>query len=295
MVEVKQIQTFNYENDYKNNIQLQFSDDQKFNAFIQMLCDYVNEFQETLKNYGNLFNLNNTNTYTFVLNTIGQILGLPPMGYFGDITPEQYKILISGQQAKNSYNGTNASLISLLNTLLPQYKWTIEDTGDMVIKVFLTPQTPDYTTTAKVIESETITGIQVINNSYAILIGATQSGTSYFAYYGNSTWQPVIARINYETGQISWLYSTNPTLYTTDELGIELQGEPTHDDKISLNVQVQDIDPFISQIFQEGYLTPKPAGVGIEYDVLTYTYFAWNGGSTTTKPQTSGWNQGTWL
>lgn len=295
MVEVKQIQTFNYENDYKNNIQLQFSDDQKFNAFIQMLCDYVNEFQETLKNYGNLFNLNNTNTYTFVLNTIGQILGLPPMGYFGDITPEQYKILISGQQAKNSYNGTNASLISLLNSLLPQYKWTIEDTGDMIIKVFLTPQTPDYTTTAKVVESDTITGIQAINNSYAILIGATQSGTSYFAYFGNNTWEPVIARINYETGQISWLYNTNPTLYTTEELGIELQGEPTHDDKISLKIQVQDIDPFISQIFQEGYLTPKPAGVGLEYDILTYTYFAWNGGSTTTQPQTSGWNEGSWL
>ena len=293
MVEVKQIKTFTYDDDYKNNIQLQFLDDQKFNAFIQTLCNYSNEYQETLKQYGNLFNLNNSVTQDFIINIIGQTLGLPPMGYFGDITIDQYKILIRGQQIKNSYNGTNQSLLNLLNTLLPQYGWVIEDTGDMVLKVYLNPKdTIFFNLTTNIVESSTITSISVDKNKLQKFLNINKNKTYYLMYMAtDGLW----TQCNVQSTTGEWL-PTYPPTFNADEAGVTFDGEPQNGDRITLYVSdIADIDPFVEKIFNEGWLTPKPAGVSLDYEILTYTYFAWNGGSSETTPKTSGWNEGTWL
>lgn len=293
MVEVKQIKTFTYDDDYKNNIQLQFLDDQKFNAFIQMLCNYSNEYQETLKQYGNLFNLNNSVTQDFIINIIGQTLGLPPIGYFGNITIDQYMILIRGQQIKNSYNGTNQSMLDLLNTLLPQYGWVIEDTGDMILKVYLNPlDTIFFNATPTIVESSTITKINIDKQKLKTFLNINRNRTYRLMYFEeDGLW----TQCNVQSTTGAWL-PTYPPTFNADEAGVTFEGEPQNGDRISIYISdIANIDPFVEKIFNEGWLTPKPAGVGFEHDILTQRYFAWDISDETTTPQTGGWDEGVWL
>ena len=145
---MKEIQVPTFESDYRDNIQLQFNDDQKFVELVQTLCEYGIEYQETLAALSNAYKLDPsqftevTDQNTFILNSIGQFLNLPPMEYFDfPSTPYQYYIrVIQGQQAKNAYDGTNQSLINVLNTTFAgQYQFILEDTGKMSLKVYLVP------------------------------------------------------------------------------------------------------------------------------------------------------------
>lgn len=283
---IKEIKTFDYQDDYVNNIQIQFMDDAKFNAFINMLSTYANEYQETLVEYGKLFNLNNVDTYPYILNSIGYILGLPPMGYFGDISTEQYKILIRGQQIKNSYNGTNASLLQILNTLLPQYGWIVEDTGDMALTIYLNPLASPYPSTS-ITQTDTSAQITINNEIFFSQpgISSTNEKTYRFSYLSNvNRWDMM-----YVNADGTAMVSMDINL---DDYGITYVGTPAN---FSVDVVLLAIDPFIEQVFKEGWLTPKPAGVSLEYEILNETYFAWNETSSTTTPQTSGWNEGVWL
>ena len=148
MFEVKDIQVGTYDNYYKRNIQLQFLGDGKFAEFMQALCSSGSDYQQVLSNYSKIFNveslLEEPNNY--ILNSIGGLLGLPPIQYFSfivdgerqGITAQEYIMLIKGQQLKNNWDGTNEGIIAGVNTLFPEYEWGVADNGDMSISIFMT-------------------------------------------------------------------------------------------------------------------------------------------------------------
>lgn len=144
MFEVKNINVKDFNSKYRNNIQLQFNADQKFVSFMESLANYGVEYMQTLKTLATQFNLNNPELInnTYLLNTIGYMLNLPPITSFPNITPEDYILLIKGQQAKNLYNGTNKSILDILNQIFEgKFRFFLEDKGNMEITIFLIPIT----------------------------------------------------------------------------------------------------------------------------------------------------------
>ena len=148
MFEIKDIQVGTYENYYKRNIQLQFLGDSKFIEFMQELCTSGSDYQQTMANYSNLFNMSTQveNPNESVLNAIGGLLGLPPIQYFG-VATQYYINLIKGQQLKNTWNGTNEGILSGLNLLFPEYEWGVVDNGDMSINIFMTQKETPFDAT----------------------------------------------------------------------------------------------------------------------------------------------------
>lgn len=148
MFTVKDIIVGTYENYYKRNIQLQFLGDSKFVQFMHELCEAGSDYQQTLADYSSTFNINAQleSPNKHILNSIGGLLGLPPMEYFSfvvdgerqGISISDYINLIKGQQLKNTWDGTNEGILSGLNLLFPEYEWGVVDNGDMSINIFIT-------------------------------------------------------------------------------------------------------------------------------------------------------------
>lgn len=197
-MEIKSIIAGTYENDYNGNIQMQFNSDNKFTAFMEMLSNYGTEYQNSLIKFGDLYNLNNEEllSNTYVLNSIGYVLNLPPLSSFPNITAEQYLFIVKGQLVKNQWDGTNAGMLSILQEIFPEFQFILEDTGIMQIKISLIPLTT--------------------------------------------------------------------------------------------------IDSVTQQLFEDGYFTPKPAGVSVELSVADNIYFAWNVDYQEGPPQLGKWGVGVW-
>lgn len=153
MITLKNLYVSNFEKDYRKNIQLQFNDDERFINFISSICQVGIDFQDVLKGLSEGFQLTPglfdtiTPENTFILNSIGSLLNIPPMDYFNDYMNEGsydiYLLILNGQIAKNNYDGTNIGLINTLNRIFPQYKFVLEDTGEMSIKIYLVSLTEE--------------------------------------------------------------------------------------------------------------------------------------------------------
>ena len=144
MFKIKDIIVGTYENFYKQNIQMQFLNDTKFTTFMQFLCTSGSDYQNVLKDFSTRFNLDTQKTEPskFILNSIGALLGLPPVEYFSvngseALGLEYYIMLIKGQQLKNTWDGTNMGIIENLNVLFPDYDWSVKDDGTMSIEINL--------------------------------------------------------------------------------------------------------------------------------------------------------------
>lgn len=145
MFKVKEIKVGTYDEFYKKNIQLQFLNDEKFTEFMKYLSTSSTNYQQVLKDYCEQFNLDTQQTEPSraVLNSIGGLLGLPPIEYFSveidnvqtEITEQDYIMLIKGQQLKNTWDGTNQGIVNSLSVLFPEYNWSIYDTGVMNITI----------------------------------------------------------------------------------------------------------------------------------------------------------------
>lgn len=144
MFEVKNIESPTFENKYRKNIQLQFNGNTPNFELIKTLSTMGVEYMQILSTLTSQFNTNNPELLNniYLLNTIGYMLNLPPITSFPNITSEEYLLLIKGQQAKKLYDGTNKSLIDILNTIFAgKFRFFIEDKGKMEITIFLIPIT----------------------------------------------------------------------------------------------------------------------------------------------------------
>ena len=163
MFKVKDIQIGTYENYYKRNIQLQFLNDEKFVDFMKFLCESGSSYQNKLKSYSGNYNIETLRLQIIaaiiaggtipqyirtILNSIGDLLGLPPIEYFSveiDGTPTpiselDYISLIKGQQLKNTWDGTNKGIVDNLSALFPSYEWAVYDDGTMNITIYIKGQ-----------------------------------------------------------------------------------------------------------------------------------------------------------
>lgn len=200
MFNVKNIKTGTFADNYQSNIQLQFNGDANFVAFMQTLANEGIDYQNKLVEFGNLFNLNNPDIVNqpFVLDAIGYILGIPPISAFPTLTASDYLLIIKGKQAQNLYDGTNISMLNLLNSLFEgKFRFFIQDTGNMSISIFLIPITT--------------------------------------------------------------------------------------------------ISPTEQQLFEDGYFTPKPAGVSVNLTVADKAFFSWDNDYVAGPPQLAGWETGVWV
>lgn len=163
MFKVKEIKVGTYDNYYKRDIQLQFLNDSKLTEYLQFICESGSNYQNTLKNYSGNYNIENIRLQIIaiiiaggtipksirtILNTIGGLLGLPPIEYFlldidGTPTPISeldYISIIKGQQLKNTWDGTNKGILDNLRTLFPSYEWDLMDDGTMNVSVYIKGQ-----------------------------------------------------------------------------------------------------------------------------------------------------------
>lgn len=230
---------------YRKNIQLQFNDDTNFIDFMQSICNYGIEYQQTLINFNYLMNFFKQDTYPplnfvnpqnkFILNSIGSLLNLPPIDYFYDYFEKDtsgniesynlYTLLIRGQMAKNLYNGTNSSTPYL----------TDDSTGQSLIQRF-----------------------NLTSNGMGLL------------------------------EVLKFVYKESYKFFITDN------GD------MSLQIDILPLNPMTTgeqQLWLEGWLIPKPAGVNISLQILSGddSYFAWDIPYQQGPPKlTSTWNTGVW-
>lgn len=218
MIKINDLYIGTFEADYRQNIQLQFNDDEKFVSLVEQICDLGSDYQSVLKAFNQAFTLDSsvndfgdvTPQNTFILNSIAKLLNVPSIEYFNgifakedlpNITYTEYVLILKGQIAKNAYNGTNKNLLDILNSVFEgQFKFFLADNGKMTVTVYLMP------------------------------------------------------------------------------LGEELNEK-------------------IKYLFSNGYFTPKPAGVGMEYTTLDRKTFTWDTPDTPAtpdKPAMAQWDLGVW-
>lgn len=144
--------------DYRKNIQLQFNDDTQFVQLVKIIADTANSYEETLIDLSKALYLSDdlavvSDRNEFILNSIGSLLNLPNITYFTDYLDKDsdgnissyanYLLIVRGQILKNSYDGTNASLVSLLNEVFDnKFYFILTDTGTMEITISVFPSTP---------------------------------------------------------------------------------------------------------------------------------------------------------
>lgn len=154
-MKIKQIQASTFKDQYRENIQLQFNDDIQFIEFVKTFATLSTNYQQTLINLNKFLTISDnlaivTEQNYFILNSIGALLNLPNIDYFANLMPkdttgkitsyELYLLIIKGQIAKNNYDGTNKSLIDLLNSVFEnKYLFILTDTGTMAITLSLYP------------------------------------------------------------------------------------------------------------------------------------------------------------
>lgn len=144
--------------DYRKNIQLQFNDDTQFVQLVKIIADTANSYEQTLIDLNKALYLSDdlavvNDRNEFILNSIGSLLNLPNITYFTDYLDKDsdgnissyanYLLIVRGQILKNSYDGTNTSLVSLLNEVFDnKFYFILTDTGTMEITISVFPSTP---------------------------------------------------------------------------------------------------------------------------------------------------------